>query len=240
MQNSSWAATFETAAENATNAEFKAVLGTTGGPDRLLILFNDDRFDLIGNKIELSNINIGGNVRAPLVIHLRENNTGTEFLFMVNHLYRTRSTRRHMQAELLNEWAANQQLPVIAVGDYNFDWDVEDGDTDHDEGYDNMIAEDVFKWIKPQTLIKTQASPDYNSVLDFVFTSKDAKSWAESSEIIVKDGDFPDDNQKSDHRPVRAWFDLSNDPEITKEDILREIRALKEKIEELERLVERL
>ena len=38
---------------------------------------------------------------------------------MVNHLYRTKEARRHLQADLLNEWASQQQLPVIAVGDYN-------------------------------------------------------------------------------------------------------------------------
>lgn len=41
---------------------------------------------------------------------------------------------------MLNEWAENQDLPVIAVGDYNFDWEVVGGDQDHDEGFDLLTA----------------------------------------------------------------------------------------------------
>jgi len=74
-------------------------------------------------------INVGGNVRAPLVAQLRLKPAGPEFLFMVNHLYRSNTEWRHEQARLLNAWARSQTLPVIAVGDYNFDWDVSNGDT---------------------------------------------------------------------------------------------------------------
>lgn len=48
---------------------------------------------------------------------------------MVNHLYRSNNERRHAQAQGLNEWARSQTLPVIATGDYNFDWHFQTGDT---------------------------------------------------------------------------------------------------------------
>lgn len=55
------------------------VLGTTGGADRLLIVYDDVRFTLVDSG-ELANINIGGNVRAPLWARLRdsENNVSAK------------------------------------------------------------------------------------------------------------------------------------------------------------------
>ena len=167
-----WVTLFEKAAEHGEAADFKRILGSTGGSDRLLIVYNADRFDAV-RHFELAHINVGGNVRAPLVAHFRFKPAGPEFLFMVNHLYRSKADRSHEQARLLNEWARAQTLPVIAVGDYHFDWDVSDGEADHDRGYDLLIHDEVFVWIRPQRLIKTQCS--FESVLDFTFMAGDAK-----------------------------------------------------------------
>jgi endonuclease/exonuclease/phosphatase family metal-dependent hydrolase len=147
VQSQSWADAFEVAAEFGENADFEHILSTTGGGDRLLIIYNSERFELIDFE-QLHAINIGGNVRAPLVAKLAIRSTGQHFWFMVNHLYRSRADRRHEQATLLNAWAANQSLPVIATGDYNFDWSVTNGDADHDEGYDNLTAGGVFDWLR--------------------------------------------------------------------------------------------
>jgi hypothetical protein len=158
---------YENGAEVGENAVFAGVTGTTGGGDRLVALYDDDRFDLLGSG-ELEQINVGGHVRASLVLTLEETATDLQFIFMVNHLYRTDDDARRTQATLLNEWASNQPLPVIATGDYNFDWDVSTGA--HDLGYDLMVVGNVWQWIKPATLVTTQCSGDpcaFNSVLDF-------------------------------------------------------------------------
>ncbi|MCC6457292.1 MAG: excalibur calcium-binding domain-containing protein [Caldilineaceae bacterium] len=199
---------YETGAEVGENATFARVTGTTGGGDRLVALYDDDRFDLLGSD-ELEEMNVGGNVRASLVVTLEETTSGLQFLFMVNHLYRSNEDARHTQATLLNEWAAAQSLPVIATGDYNFDWDV--ATEAHDLGYDLMVTDGVWEWIKPPALVTTQCSGwpcTFNSVLDFVFVAGSARDWQATSEIIVREGDFPDDMTTSDHRPVRAVFDV--------------------------------
>lgn len=72
-----------------------------------------------------------------------------------------------------------------------------------------MVVGGLWEWIKPTTLVTTQCSGDpcaFNSVLDFVFTAGAARDWQATSEIIVRDGDFPDDETTSDHRPVKAVF----------------------------------
>ena len=113
----------EQAAEKGEPGDFAAVTGTSGDPIRLVALYDDTRFDLL-DWYEIDAINTTGNARAPLVLHLRETTSGVEFLFMVNHLYRTRDAERYKQAQMLNDRAEQQALPVIAVGDYNFDWAV--------------------------------------------------------------------------------------------------------------------
>ncbi len=204
--------TFETAAEVGENADYESVLGTSGGGDRLLAIYDAERFELLSFE-ELDYINTTGNARAPLVLHLRERETGGEFIFMVNHLYRSRDGERHKQAQLLNEWAAEQTLPVIAAGDYNFDWSTVGGQFDHDLGYDLLTANNEWAWIEPDELVTTQCSGwpcKYHSVLDFVFTAGPAQDWKAESEIVVEDGDFPDDSTTPDHRPVvaRVWPDV--------------------------------
>lgn len=234
---------FKQGSEADENANFESILGTTGSGDKLQIIYNHDRFEVLSHS-ELHDINVDDTVRAPLVAHLRERDSGEEFLFMVNHLARGdrnngTPNRRRVQAQLLNDWASQQSLPIIAVGDYNFDWEVIGGDQDHGAGYDLLIADEVFSWVRPDTLVRTQCSATasgcrFNSVLDFVFLAGEAQTWTASSTILVIDGDFPDDDNSSDHRPVLATFSISDETP----DNAAIIQALLERIETLERELE--
>ena len=97
------------------------------------------------------------------------------------------------------------------MGDYNFDWKVGNGDAGvdrtRDDGFDLLTPEGVFSWVRPGNLVRTQDS-SFNSVLDFVFVAGNTSTWEMESEIIQRPGDFPDDNQTSDHRPVLASFSI--------------------------------
>jgi endonuclease/exonuclease/phosphatase family metal-dependent hydrolase len=159
---------------------------------------------------------------------------------MVNHLYRTNTERRHEQAPLLNVWARQQALPVIAVGDYNFDWDVRNGDTVHDRGYDLLAAEGTFAWVRPPHLIRTQCS--FDSVLDFVFVAGAAQGLQASSEILAAEESYcPDTNTRSDHRPVLASFDLGTGGQPgARPRLLAQIQRLEEDLSTLKALVEEL
>lgn len=209
VQSASWMEGFQTAAADDSAQRFEGILGSTGGSDRLAILWDDEALEVLASE-ELDHINVGGWVRAPLVAHVVTRDTDFEFLFMVNHLYRTSESDRHEQARLLHAWGEEQSLPVIAVGDYNFDWEVEDGDADHDDGYDWLTEDDVFTWVRPEALIKTQCSDWYDAVLDFVFVAEGAQSWGADSVILQPDPQYcRDTRETSDHRPVQALFDIS-------------------------------
>ena len=197
------ASLFEDAAEDGEGADFEGVLGSTGISDRLQAIYDAERFEEI-EHYELHEINPGGRVRSPLVVRLFDTESRQEFLFVVNHFYRTSDVGRHEQSRLLNEWARGQSLPILAVGDYNFDWDVVRGDEDHDAGYDLLTADGVFSWVRPEApLVPTQYS-EHASVLDFIFVAGGFLGWEAVATIVVQPGDFPDDVTTSDHRPVMA------------------------------------
>ena len=103
------AETFESGAEVGESANYEGVLGTTGGGDRLLIVYDADRFELLDDE-ELSGV-VWQNVRAALIGHFRERQTGLEFKFMINHLHRGNANNRHEQARVLNVWTLGQHDP---------------------------------------------------------------------------------------------------------------------------------
>jgi hypothetical protein len=186
---------------------YKVIPGTTGNNVRLGIVFREETLELL-DTFELSDLQFGSGGRAPLVAQMRIKPSGSEFLFVVNHLHRGDEKKRMAQAVGLREWAREQALPVIAVGDYNFDVDVATQKGNY--AYDAFLQEGVFRWLQPDQLVATNWSDkmpadgvnDYDSVLDFVFVSGSALNGF--SRIVVRPGDFPDDEYTSDHRAVLA------------------------------------
>ena len=63
------------------DANYEGILGSTGGSDRLAVVYNADRFDMLSTE-ELHNINIGGDVRSPLLVLFQEKSSGFEFFFI--------------------------------------------------------------------------------------------------------------------------------------------------------------
>ncbi len=121
------------------------------------------------------------------------------------------------------------------------------GDQDHDDGFELLTAADIVEWVRPPTLVRTQCSATntgcrFNSVLDFVFTANAPASWSATSEILVIQGDFPDDDTNSDHRQVIGRF--TADPVIPagqrRVQLLARIAALEQEIAALRALVEQL
>ena len=190
----------------ATGQNSKFVLGTTSN-DRLLAVYNSEKFTLV-ESFELDQFKFGDNGRAPLVLHLRHLSTGTEILFVVNHLHRSANVKRSQQARGLNIWGSKNYLPIIAVGDYNFDWNISPSLPYRDRGFDLLVADDVFVWVRPDVLVKTQCSKKYNSVLDFAFVANSAKQWPRESRILSIDDNCEDTGDTYDHRPVELVIDI--------------------------------
>jgi len=87
----------------------------------LAFLYDQTKFEEI-KHFEVREINFQNRYRAPLVVHLKDKVTETEFLVMNNHLARGKALVRQEQATQLVQWARIQLVPVVALGDYNFDY----------------------------------------------------------------------------------------------------------------------
>ena len=238
-----WAESLEDFAAQGESATYDGILGTTGGADRLLIVYNTDKVDLVSYE-ELHSMNPQNRVRSPLVATFTIRGSGRQFKFMVNHLYRSNPQARIEQSTQLNAWGASQSLPVIAVGDYNYDWKVVGGETDHDQGYDRITTGDVFRWVRPSVLAQTQYSTSFApSVLDFVFIADGVSALTGASEIVVVAGDFPDNDDTPDHRPVLATLQIGEtspepSPTPTKQELLARIQTLERELLGLRQTVE--
>lgn len=213
------------------DAETDFVTSASGGfrdSDTLLLVVDASRFR-IEDALELhryggiaANFNVDdekspehGTVRSrsPLAARIRDLATGEWFWLVVVHLARGEDDLRTDQARMLVAWARDQKAPVIAAGDFNFDWDMYT--KRGNPACDAMLADDVWKWIQPDPLRDTNwaAARDNprrdrfpDTILDFVFVAQAARSWKGTSEVIVRPGDFPDDDEGSDHRPILATF----------------------------------
>ncbi|KAA1258936.1 Endonuclease/Exonuclease/phosphatase family protein [Rubripirellula obstinata] len=194
----------------ALGPDYQSVVSRTGGADRLQILFRSDRFRLV-RSMEMDTLN-DGNHRSPLLVHLRDKASGLDFQVVGNHLSRGNAELRESQASGLREWARQQTMATVAIGDFNFDYSfvTEQGNS----GFAAMLRDNVWQWVKPVEWVDTNWSDgrfgrggdgldDYpDSMLDFAFVAGPARDWNPRCEVIKRPGDFPDDETTSDHRPT--------------------------------------
>lgn len=245
---------FEAGAEDGEGSDFISVMGTTGGRDHLAVIYDSQLFEQVGGPIELkTETQLSAGLRASLAVHLKGKQAGQEFIVLVNHLKRGEEQNpiRLKQSQNLNAWARTQQLPIIALGDWNYDWDVAQGDNGvphRDGGFDALTQDRVFQWVRPGKIVKSQADDHFNSLLDFVFVANAPFGWTGVSRILEREGDTPatvndfdDNNQNTDHRPVDAVFTLGS-PVIpdSREEILKRIQALEQELATLRSRLEDL
>ena len=158
--------------------------------------------------------------RSPLVGHFRDRESGVGFVVTVNHLARGNASVRRRQAGGLRKWAEAQSLPLIAIGDYHFDFNFHT--MTGNKAFQLFSKSGMWKWVRPEELIdsnwsdnnprlplaqRTDRYPD--SILDFIFVAGPAKAWQAKSWVVVRPGDFPDSDETSDHRPVAAVVELA-------------------------------
>ncbi len=187
----------------------------SGFKDRTAFAFNHDRFERL-KKYEMKEYKEftlnPRTYRSPHVHEFHDRQTGADFIVLLNHLARGNKEIRLEQAEGLRHWASDQKKPVIAIGDYNFDYvfATQAGNA----AFDRFMLDGVFRWVKPEPLEDSNwfdgdgdGKDDFpGSILDFCFVAGEAKLWNATSRVIVRDGDFPDDETTSDHRPIELIF----------------------------------
>ena len=198
---------------SALGSEFKSIHGTHKENDHLQLVYDSSKLELSGwTEVEESN-GIRFNredraLRCPLLAKFKNKSNGETFQVVVNHLARGNAKFRQQQAAGLREWARGQTIPTISIGDFNFDYEFKT--RQGNRAFTEFMRDDVWQWVKPKEWIDTNwydrdrdGKDDYpGSMLDFAFVAGPAKGWKWECEVLVREGDFPDDEKTSDHRPV--------------------------------------
>ncbi len=189
------------------------IVGEKGGEASLLIAWDKSKFEKVRVQelTRFADQDLAPGIQAaPLIAQLRRRRNNQEFLVVMNHLARGSDELRRRQAQLLVDWAKQQNLPVIAVGGYNFDYDIPT--KKGNAAFDTFLSDGTWQWVDLKQQVDTNwadrnrdGKDDYpNSMLDFAFASGPAKHWKILSEILVRENDFPDNDKTSDQRPIRT------------------------------------
>ena len=199
--------------ENAFGEHYDSIRGTHFKEDHLQLIYDKRQLELLSwNEMEEAGgvrlNNSARSQRSPLLARFKQRDGDREFYVMVNHLARGNERFRQQQASALREWARTRQMPIIAIGDYNFDYVFET--KKGNKAFSDFMQDNVWMWVKPDEMIDTNwydeagdGEDDYpGSMLDFMFVAGSAKTQKWKCEVIVREGDFPDDETTSDHRPV--------------------------------------
>ena len=192
---------------------YRTILGKSGDyasgkDDNLAIVFNPDILELIDAR-EL--VEAEG-TRKPLTARFVLRQSGQKFIFMVNHLQRDRYQVRQNQARYLNAWARRQIMPVVAVGHYNFDWNLRR--RQGNLAFDLMMHNEVFKWAPPACLQRgdcpptgSQCDPRFSRLQAFIFLTGPAKDYPMETDLLFLDDPgycARETRGHAAHRPLRA------------------------------------
>ena len=209
---------FVGAARTAGNSQYRFILSRTGGGDRLAIIYDSRKFDLLETS-ELDEVryrpdgSLSSNMRGQLAARFRLQGSTTEFIFAVNHLKCCGNGVgfRLGQISTIKEWANRQNVPAIVVGDFNTPVSPDQAQ-EMSPGFRALIDGNTFEWVAPPLAerVPTQCHPNFMSMLDFVFVSGVAKNWQNSAQILYTEPDYcvREVGGTSDHRPVKAVFEI--------------------------------
>jgi hypothetical protein len=210
VRDDHWARLFEQAACGVEPGRFVCILSPTGGSDRSCILYDTTKFDCLGwfeytwAGLPWYRLELG--LRPGLVAHLRCRTGGQEFYFMVNRLCGTPADK---QAATLKEWASQQEIPVLAVGTYDFEYAPQlDLSTTERRGYPILTGGGVFQWLMPENPVQTVWRGDIAAIDDFVLLADGKHRLTGRTQVIVEPNDFPDSELTPNHRPVRALMTI--------------------------------
>ena len=108
---------------------------------------------------------------------------------MTNHLARGNADLRTQQAIGMREWARDQSVAVVNIGDFNMDFDFRS--QKGNDAFVELLRDNVWQWVRPVELIDTNWSdPDGDgndnypdSMLDFAFAAAQI-IWPEGAAFV--------------------------------------------------------
>lgn len=151
-------------------------------------------------------------LRGGLFARLQDRESGNEFYVDNVHLKCCGGDgidiRAH-QASILQEWVTDADAPVILTGDFNIPVSPSSANGNPDSSaFTTLLTQ--LDWLRPANPIKTQCSPQFNSMLDHFFMTPNAGITAKGVRVHMTELSYYDLDEQgySDHRPVTADFDV--------------------------------
>lgn len=193
--DSRWESELVSGFAKARGVEAKSLLGTTGGTNRNLLVYDASLFSLVKSG-ELPNIEPRGSAAAPLFGQFRYKN-GQELLVVVVQMDRASEANRKAASSALAKWAAGQSLPVVLAGSMNLGLDPAAAEV---AGELSVLA--PMTWVRLDPVMAT-ACPPYDAIQDFVLVNEGAGRWVGRSWVLSPEPAYcPDSELTSSHRPV--------------------------------------
>lgn len=115
-----WADRLREAVGARGSAPWESLLGSRGGDQRLLALWDPQRFEA-ESTAERGDLVPDGAGRAPLVLHMRDRLTAVRFVWVVVHLRALDGAARAAELTALRQWREGIRDPVLITGDFNVD-----------------------------------------------------------------------------------------------------------------------
>jgi hypothetical protein len=201
-----WVEAMHEAAQAAEGFAYGVLVGETGGSDRLMLLYRSDRLEMLGHD-ELLAARIDAREPAPLTAHLRLAD-GTELLVVLMRLADS-DKRRRAQTGVIADWAARQDLPVVALGTLFFGLAESEGP---DPDMQQFLDASGWAWLRPADSRETSCERG-GRVDDFVLVGGAAADWQGRAEVMFPQNNYcPDNGRTSSHRPVLARFSTGGGP----------------------------
>ena len=142
---------------------FNSITTATGHGDRMMMVYNSSRVQLLESNeldahagVRLNDVDFRH--RSPLAAKFRDRFSGIKCIVVLNHLARGNAELRQEQAKGLRLWAADQDVPVLAIGDYNFDFDFPT--RKGNKAFEEFLRDGTWSWIEPDELVDTNWADD--------------------------------------------------------------------------------
>lgn len=182
----------------ARGTEAASVLGTSGGNNRSLLLWDTRQMSLVASS-ELAVLDPRPGAAAPLLGHFRLAG-GEEFLVVTVHLDRANAKHRETAAADLERWAAGQDLPVVVGGTFNFD--LPPAESAGAAALALLTGGGALQAVALEAPMAT-ACPPYDAVQDLVFVGGAATGWGPRAWVLSPENSYcPDTELTSSHRPL--------------------------------------
>jgi endonuclease/exonuclease/phosphatase family metal-dependent hydrolase len=193
----------------ATGYEYAGHMGTTGGRygDYLAIIYMVPAFTDVA-IVEMDEV---GGSRHPLMMTATAWN-GTDITLINVHFNRGDETTRQGQARRLRDWiAAHPEQAIIALGDFNFDYDFRGARQGGNRAFSQFADGGHVSWPQPMCLENetcpatgSQCNQRYQSILDFIFLGGEAFDWRAMTDLAFLEEHYcrREGDGYADHRPV--------------------------------------